>query len=424
MSATDKVSFVIRGGQPLEGDIKVGGMKNAATPVIAATLLVRDTCVIENVPRLSDVERMLDILRSLGSKVDWTGENELTIDTSAADIGTLDRQAVKAMRSSILLMGPLLARFHEVTIPEPGGCIIGNRPIDDHLRVLSSLQAEINKDDDGDLVLTTTGLVGSNNILPVFSVTATENAVMAAVTAEGTSVLRLAAAEPNVENLCEFLSAAGAKISGLGTHTLVIEGVKELHGTRHRVIPDQIEVGTFAVLGALTKGQLNIRGVVPEHLDIILLQFKRCGLNFELKGDTLTVETSSHLNSFKLQTLPYPGFPTDLQAPFGVLATQCSGTSLIHDPMYEGRLGYINELTKMGANATICDPHRVVVTGPTPLCGKEIRGLDLRAGATLVIAGLVAAGETVLHNAEVIDRGYEKIDERLRAVGAQIERVG
>lgn len=423
MSESQPTKFVIRGGRPLDGDIVVGGMKNAATPVIAATLLVPEPCVISNVPRLSDVERMLDILRSLGSSVEWTGANELTIDTGKADIGSLDAKAVKSMRSSILLMGPLLARFHEVTIPEPGGCIIGNRPIDDHLRVLGGLNASISENDDASLNLTTDGLKGANGILPVFSVTATENAIMAAATADGTTVIRLAAAEPHVENLVGFLNAAGARISGAGTHTLVVEGVKNLHGVSHRVIPDQIEVGTFAVLGALTKGTINIRGVMPEHLDIILLTLGRAGVRYELKGDTLVVAAQGRLDAFRLQTLPYPGFPTDLQAPFGVLATQCSGTSLIHDPLYEGRLGYINELTKMGANATICDPHRVVITGPTPLYGKEIRGLDLRAGATLVIAGLVASGETVLHNAEVIDRGYESIDERLRALGADIDRV-
>jgi len=423
MPEKEQTRFILRGGKPLDGDIVVGGMKNAATPVIAATLLVQEPCVIENVPRLSDVERMLDILRSLGSSVDWTGPNELTIDTKRADIGSLDAKAVKSMRSSILLMGPLLARFHEVTIPEPGGCIIGNRPIDDHLRVLTGLASSIRKGDDGLLHLTTDGLRGDNGILPVFSVTATENAVMAATTAKGTTVIKLAAAEPHVENLVAFLNSAGARISGAGTHTLIIEGVKKLHGTRHRIIPDQIEVGTFAVLGALTKGTLNIRGIVPEHLDIILLTLAKAGVRYEVKGDVLTVGPQGRLASFRLQALPYPGFPTDLQAPFGVLATQCSGTSLIHDPLYEGRLGYVNELLKMGANATVCDPHRVVITGPTPLYGNEIRGLDLRAGATLVIAGLVASGETVLHNAEVIDRGYERMDERLRALGADIERA-
>lgn len=423
MPDNEQVRFVIRGGRPLDGDIVVGGMKNAATPILAATLLVPEPCVIGNVPRLSDVERMLDILRSLGSSVEWTGPNELTIDTGKADIGSLDAKAVKSMRSSILLMGPLLARFHEVTIPEPGGCIIGNRPIDDHLRVLGGLDADIRHNEDGSLTLTTGGLKGSNGILPVFSVTATENALLAAATADGTTVIRLAAAEPHVQNLADFLNSAGARITGAGTHTLVVEGVRRLRGTKHRVIPDQIEAGTFAVLGALTKGTLNIRGVVPEHLDIILLTLDRAGVRYALKGDTLVVGGQGRLDAFRLQALPYPGFPTDLQAPFGVLATQCSGTSLIHDPMYEGRLGYINELAKMGANATICDPHRVVITGPTPLYGKEILGLDLRAGATLVMAGLVASGETVLHNAKVIDRGYERLDERLRALGAEIERV-
>jgi UDP-N-acetylglucosamine 1-carboxyvinyltransferase len=276
---------------------------------------------------------------------------------------------------------------------------------------------------DGTYRLTANGLTGATIILPEFSVTATENALMAAVTARGTTVIKLAAAEPHVENLCEFLNGAGAKISGLGTHTLTIEGVGKLHGVRHRIIPDQIEAGTLAVLGAVTKGTLNVRGVVPEHLDIILLTLRRIGVNFELKGDTIVLRSPGQMKSFRLQTMPYPGFPTDLQAPFGVLATQCAGTSLIHDPMYEGRLGYVNELLKMGANATICDPHRVVITGPTPLYGREIRGLDLRAGATLVIAGLIAAGETELHNAAVIDRGYDRLDERLRAVGADVVRV-
>ncbi|MFH1046997.1 MAG: UDP-N-acetylglucosamine 1-carboxyvinyltransferase [Patescibacteria group bacterium] len=423
MAANDQIRMVIRGGKPLNGDIQVGGMKNAATPIIAATLLIRDVCVLTNVPRLSDVERMLDILRSLGADLAWTGPNTLSIDTSKADIGSLDRQAVKAMRSSILLMGALLARFNEATIPQPGGCIIGNRPIDDHLRVLSGLNANIKSNDDGTLTLTTNGLTGSKQILPVFSVTATENALMAAVTATGTTIIRLAAAEPHVTDLGEFLVSAGAKISGLGTHTIVVEGVKALHSTTHRIIPDQIEAGTLAVLGALTKGTLNIRGVELDHLDMILLQLQRAGVNFEVKGDTLIMPSAGMLKSFKLQTLPYPGFPTDLQAPFGVLATQCAGTSLIHDPMYEGRLGYINELAKMGANATICDPHRVVVTGPTPLYGNEIHGLDLRAGATLVIAGLLASGETILHNAAVIDRGYERLDQRLRALGADIQRM-
>jgi len=413
--------FVIRGGRPLDGEIRVGGMKNAVTPILAATLLLSEPCVIRNVPRLSDVERMLDILRSLGSSVEWTGEHELTVDTRKADIASIDSRTVKSMRSSILLLGPLLSRFHFVELPEPGGCIIGNRPVDDHLRALEALGASIARED-GLYRLSADKLKG-NHILPVFSVTATENAIMAAVLAEGRTIIDLAAAEPHVADLARFLNAAGARISGAGTHTIVIDGVKKLKGAVHTIIPDQIEVGTFAVLGAVTKGTLRIRGVDPSHLDIILLMLKRAGVRYELEKDALTVGSQSSLSSFRLQTLPYPGFPTDLQAPFGVLATQCSGPTLIQDPMYEGRLGYINELIKMGANAVICDPHRVLITGPTPLYGTEIRGLDLRAGATLLIAGLIAQGEAILHGAEIIDRGYEKLDARLAAVGADITRL-
>jgi UDP-N-acetylglucosamine 1-carboxyvinyltransferase len=413
--------LLIRGGRPLEGDIRVGGMKNAATPIIAATLLVRGECVLRNVPRLSDVERMLDILRSLGAKVEWTGEHELTIDTTDADVGSLDAKAVKSMRSSILLMGPLLARFHEVEIPEPGGCNLGNRPIDDHLNVLQALGAACERSGTN-MRLTTAGLKGSVAV-PVFSVTATENAIMAAVLAEGRTHIKVAATEPHVQDLCRFLVTAGARIQGIGTHDLLIDGVSSLHAATHTVIPDQIETATFAVIGALTKGTLRIVGVEPEHLDMILLVMGRAGVRYTLDGNVLTMLKPASLSAFKLQTMPYPGFPTDAQAPFGLLATQCVGTTLIQDPLFDGRFGYVGELQKMGANATVCDPHRVLISGPTPLYGTEIRSLDLRAGATLIVAGLVAQGETVIHGAEIVDRGYEALDRRLAAVGADIERT-
>jgi UDP-N-acetylglucosamine 1-carboxyvinyltransferase len=295
--------------------------------------------------------------------------------------------------------------------------------LDAHLEVLGGLGAEISHDRANGLYhLRSSGLSGSV-VLPVFSVTATENAVMAAVLAKGQTIIKLAASEPHVEDLCRFLNSAGARIKGLGTHTLSIEGVKELKSTSYRIIPDQIEAGTFMALGAVTKGSLRITGVVPSHLDMVIRNLRRAGAAFEIKGDTVEMGETRSLDAFKLQTMPYPGFPTDLQQPFGVMATQCRGTSLIHDPMFEGRLGYVNELIKMGAGAVICDPHRVLITGPTPLYGQEIKGLDLRAGATMVIAGLVASGETVIHGAEVIDRGYERLDDRLRAVGAEIQRV-
>ena len=411
--------LVIRGGKKLAGSIPVRGMKNAATPIIAATLLLSEPAVITNVPRLTDVERMLDILRSLGAAAEWTAAHEVTIDTRAADLSSLDARAVKSMRSSILLMGPLLARFHEVALPEPGGCIIGNRPIETHLSALEALGAQISRRGT-DYVLRAGKLRGTEITLQEFSVTGTENALMAATLAEGRTVIKLAATEPHVQDLAHFLNAAGARISGIGTHTLTIEGVAKLGGVRHRLIPDQIEAGTFAVLGALMKSPLRITGADPSHLDIVTLKLRQAGAQVTVTAEGIDVMAPSTLKSFRLQAMPYPGFPTDLQAPFGVLATQCAGTSLIHDPMFEGRLGYIGELVKMGANATICDPHRVLVSGPTPLYGQEIRGLDLRAGATLVIAGLVATGETVIHGADVIRRGYEALDERLAALGADI----
>jgi UDP-N-acetylglucosamine 1-carboxyvinyltransferase len=414
--------FIIEGGKPISGKIKASGMKNAATPIIAATLLTSEKCVIGNVPKISDVLRMLDILKSLGAGVEWTGDHEVTICAKDADIKLLDEKSVKSMRSSILFLGPLLARFKKVTIPEPGGCIIGNRPPDTHFYALEKLGAKFTHTD-GHFHLETNGLRGSLIILPEFSVTATENILMAASLAEGKTEVHLAAAEPHVQDLIKFLGEMGAKISGAGTHTLKISGVEKLHGARHTLIPDQIEIGTLAVAAAVSGGEVTIENIVPEHLEIILLKLQEAGVNLEVGKDYLKIKPSKNLRAFRLQTLPYPGFPTDLQAPFGVLATQCQGTTLIQDPLFEGRMGYIGELVKMGANAIVADPHRVVITGPTPLVGQEIKSFDLRAGATLIIAGLIASGQTIINEAEIVDRGYEKIEERLRELGADIKRI-
>lgn len=415
--------FIIQGGQKLKGKIKISGMKNAATPIIAATLLTREECILENVPRITDVLRMLHILESLGAKVIWKKEHTVSISCKNVSLSSLDIETVKAMRSSVLFLGSMLARFKEVEMPEPGGCIIGNRPLGAHFRALETLGAKIIQKKDS-YSLRTSSLKGADIILPEFSVTATENALMASTLAQGETIIKLAAVEPHVLDLIKFLNKIGAKITEIGSHTLKIKGVKKLHGARHKIIPDQIEIGTFAIAAAVTRGEVDIVNIVPEHLDRILLSLKDAGVNFKLRKNMLSIrKTKKGLKSFKIQTLPYPGFPTDLQAPFGVLATQCRGTSLIHDPMYEGRMGYIKELEKMGANATVCDPHRVLITGPTPLYGKEIKSLDLRAGATVVIAGLVAKGETIINNAEILDRGYENLEERLKKLGANIKRV-
>lgn len=412
--------LIIKGGQKLNGEVEIGGMKNAAAPILAATLLTDEDCVINRVPRISDVEKITEIMKRLGAKVEWTGEHQVTVNCAKVDLQNIDKKLVKSMRASILFLGPLLARFKEVSLPEPGGCIIGNRPIDAHLFALRTLGAEISREKDF-FHLKTAGLKGAEIVLPEFSVTATENAIMAAALAEGVTTIKLAAAEPHVQDLIGFLNKMGAKIKGAGTHILSIEGVQKLSGARHELIPDQIEIGTFAVVAAATHGEVAIHPVVPEHLDKILSMISFAGVNWEIKGDALFIHHSHPLKSFKLQAMPYPGFPTDLQAPFGVLATECQGTSLIHDPLFEGRLGYVNELVKMGANAVICDPHRVLITGPTPLYGQEIKSFDLRAGATMIIAGLIADGETILNEAEMVYRGYERIDEKLRLLGADIE---
>lgn len=412
--------LIIKGGKKLNGEIKLAGMKNAATPIIAASLLTPEECLLDNVPRISDVERMIEIVRSLGAEVEWAGEHCLRILAAAIDPKKIDRKAVKSLRSSVLLLGPLLARCGEASLPEPGGCIIGNRPLDTHLFALSKLGAEITRTSSGYDI--SGRLQGATIILPEFSVTATENALMAAVLSPGKTVIKLAAAEPHVQDLVSFLNKMGAKIRGGGTHTLEIEGVGKLTGARHKIIPDQIEAGTFLALGAVTRGTVTVRGVDFNHLDSVISVLSRAGVNLEQGDDFITVRPAG-LTAFKLQALPYPGFPTDLQAPFGVLATQARGTSLIHDPLFEGRMGYVGELIKMGANAVVCDPHRVLISGPTPLYGTEIKSLDLRAGATMVIAGLVAEGETVINEADVLDRGYENLDERLRMLGAEIEKT-
>lgn len=415
------MKFVIEGGHSLKGEVEIMGMKNAATPILAATLLTSESCLLKNMPKISDVQVMIEILKSLGSEIEFLDEHTVRISNHNLSLHRLDKDSVCKMRSSILFMGPLLSRFGQVELPEPGGCIIGNRPIDTHVYALEQLGAKIERKN-GFYGMKVNGLKGAIIILPEFSVTATENALMAAVLAKGKTIIKLAAAEPHVQDLCHFLNEMGAKISGIGTHTLIVDGVKKVKGVEHTIIPDQIEVGTFAVAATVTRGEVKIKNIVPEHLEIILLKLKQMGVKFEVGENYLQIYPSTNLRAFKLQTMPYPGFPTDLQAPFGVLATQCHGTSLIQDPLFEGRMAYVQELIKMGANAIIADPHRVVITGPTPLYGQEIKSFDLRAGATLIIAGLIAHGQTIINQAEVVDRGYERIEERLGKLGASIKR--
>ncbi|MBI5135331.1 UDP-N-acetylglucosamine 1-carboxyvinyltransferase [Candidatus Uhrbacteria bacterium] len=418
--------FEITGRRKLQGQISVGGSKNAATPLLAASLLSNTPSTIRNVPKILDVTRMIELLELLGSVTRWVDRSTLTIDTSAVQPKRLRsakaRSLVKSMRSSVLLIGPLLARFGALTIPEPGGCILGKRPLGTHIAALKKLGATVRWESD-QFHIRAQRLVGRTIILPEFSVTATENIMMAAMAATGTTTIQTAAQEPHVMQLLAALTSMGARTSVLGTHAMAITAPRVIKGFRAEVGPDPIDAFTMVVAAVLTNGAVRISPFPWGTYDIVLELLRTIGVVWSQEGDALVMKPPHRLRAFNLLTLPYPGFPTDLQSIFGLLATQCQGTSLIHDPLYEGRLGYIAELVKMGANAVICDPHRVLITGPTPLVAGDIRSLDLRAGATLVLAGLTARGQTVIHDAEIIDRGYVSIDERLNALGASIRRT-
>lgn len=412
--------LIIKGGKKLEGEIRISGMKNAATPILAACFLANKKCIIKNIPDIIDVRVMLDILKSVGLKIDYQNHTVI-VEPGTIKVENLKQEFVRKLRSSILILGPLLARLGEISLPEPGGCIIGKRPIDTHLYAFEKLGAKVSHKDDR-VLIRAKNLKGTTVILPEFSVTATENLIMAACLAKGRTIIKLAAIEPHVIDLVNFLNKLGAKIKQELEHTIIIDGVKELGGAEHSIIPDNIEVGTFAIAALITEGKLKLNGVNHEHMNAVYSLLKRIGADLELEKNSLTISIKDKLKAFKLQTMPYPGFPTDLQAPFGLLATQCRGASLIHDPLFENRMGYVGELIKMGADATICDPHRILISGPTKLRGTEIKGLDLRAGATLVLAGLAAQGTTIVHGAENLDRGYEHFDGRLNSLGADIKR--
>ena len=420
--------FTIQGGTRLNGEISIPGNKNATTPLLAASLLIQDTVVLDNVPRIADVQNMIRLLQTMHVKIDWTAENQLTINTTDADITQLDEDLVKSMRSSVLFLGPLLSRFHSVTLPEPGGCTLGNRPLGTHYVALQQLGAAVNVKKTC-VEISAKKLKASEIILPEFSVTATENAIMAAVLLSGKTIIKGAAIEPHVQELISFLNDAGAKIELKPQHRIEITGVKKLHSVSHRIAGDPNEFAALAVLGALAADKIVIHGVRPDHNEMVMLKLADIGVNFTVsqpnKNNEVSVTITKSSKKYKavdIQALPFPGFPTDAQSPFTVLATQAEGTSLIHDPLYESRLIHVPDLIKMGAEATVCDPHRVMITGPTPLVGQNIKSFNIRAGATLMIAGIIAKGETVICDGDIIDRGYQELDQRLNALGAKISR--
>lgn len=415
--------FIINGGKPLKGEVKISGNKNAILPIMAATLLAQEDCVLENVPRINDVLVMGEILKDIGVEIEGLGTDKLVINAKKVSKSSLNPELVKKLRASILLLGPLLARFGKAKLRHPGGCIIGRRAVGTHFDALEALGAKtITTEENYESEVKTTH--PANIFLDEVSVTATENAMMMASLIPGVTVIEDAACEPHVSDLAQFLTAMGSRIEGAGTNRITIYGARSLHGARHKIGPDYIDAGTFAIIAAVTKSKLSIVGVKEKDLSMILLYLKRMGVGAKIQDDVLTVLPSKLVApAGKIQTRPWPGFPTDLMSPLIVLATQAEGTTLCHDWMYESRMFFVDKLITMGANITLCDPHRVLVTGPTKLKGKNLESPDIRAGMALVIAALCAQGKSEIANIEMIERGYEDIEDRLKILGADIKRV-
>ena len=422
-------SFVIEGGSPLHGRVTAAGNKNAALPILAACLLTSEPVLLRNVPRILDVETMIELLRDLGADVEWVGANEVRVHAEEVVKVELDEELCRRIRASILLAGPLLARCGRAIVPPPGGDVIGRRRIDTHVDAFERLGAVVETNRRYDM--RTDGLVGTRVFLDEASVTGTENAVMAAVLARGETTLSNAACEPHVQDLCRFLVSLGARISGIGSNVLRIEGVERLGGGEHRIGPDHIEIVSFIGLAAVTRGELTIDDVVPEDLEGILPVLERLGIETELEGASVRVPAEQRLEIRddlggqipKIEDGPWPAFPADLTSIALAVATQARGSVLIFEKMFENRLFFVDKLVNMGARIILCDPHRAVVSGPAQLYGERLTSPDIRAGMAMLIASLCAEGVSTIGNVAEIDRGYERIDERLRSVGARIERV-
>jgi UDP-N-acetylglucosamine 1-carboxyvinyltransferase len=422
--------FVIQGGVPLSGTIVPAGNKNGALPILASALLTDDEVVIRNVPRIADVEAMIDLLRHLGARADWIGENEVAIRADGISSTDVDRSLSERIRASFLLAGPLLARHGRALMPPPGGDVIGRRRLDPHLDAFKALGATV--EHGRDILLTAPqGLAPCDFLMDEPSVMATENALMAAALAPGDSIIRNAASEPHVQDLARMLVKMGAAIDGIGSNVMTVHGVERLHGCEHTVAPDHIEIGSFMALAGVTGGELTIKDVIPQDLRMICLVFRRLGLETELRGNDLFVPGGQKLVIHndaggyqpKVEDGPWPAFPADLTSIALALATQSEGSVIIHEKMFENRLFFTDKLQLMGAAITICDPHRALVVGPRRLRGERLESPDIRAGMAMLIAALCADGTTEIGNVRQIDRGYERIDERLRALGARIERV-
>ncbi|MBF8280887.1 MAG: UDP-N-acetylglucosamine 1-carboxyvinyltransferase [Candidatus Magasanikbacteria bacterium] len=414
--------FKIQGQIPLSGKISVSGAKNAALKAIAASLLSPQPLKITNFPFVHDVRSMLAVLETIGARI-TRGDHEVTIDTSNVASGNLLDAAARKIRTTTLLIGPLLHRFGEVQMGFPGGCVIGRRPIDIFINGYRALGVQVDEDD-GERFIFKGKVTGGEFFFPQVSVTATESLLLAACVGVGRTILKNVAMEPEIPALAEYLSAHNAKISGAGTASIIIEGVPEITAGEYKIIPDRVEAGSFLIMAAAARAELIVENCQPEHLESLLATFDQIGVPYTRRQTSVAVHKNDRtFASANIKTHEYPGFITDLQAPMTVFLTQCQGQSLVHETIFEGRLFYIDLLNRMGANILLCDPHRALVQGPSRLRGKIIDSPDIRAGMAMVIAGLIARGETIIGNIEQIDRGYEALDERLRRIGAEITRV-
>ena len=429
-SASQAVQFVVEGGHRLSGSIRPSGNKNAALPIVASALVTEHPVTLTNVPRIRDIETLAELIRSLGVSIDWAERNTLHIHAKEIRPEGLDRELAKKIRGSILLAGPLLGRCGRITIPPPGGDVIGRRRLDTHFLALEQLGARYTLTDV--IAMEAQTLRGADVFLDEPSVTGTENAMAAAVLAQGTTILRNAASEPHVQDLAHFLVALGAKIEGIGTNQLTIHGGATLGGADHRIGPDHIEVGSFIGLAAVTRSELRVEQAGVEHLRSTLMGFERLGIECRIDGADLVIpaeqgrvvqaDLGGHVPTISDQ--PWPAFPADVMSIAIVTATQCDGMVMMHEKMFESRMFFVDKLIGMGARIVLCDPHRAIVSGPSRLRGTTLESPDIRAGMAMLLAALCADGTSVINNVGQIERGYERIDERLNALGARIERVG
>lgn len=413
--------IIVRKSGPLKGAVKISGAKNSVLPIMAASLLAQDKVILEDIPALRDVEVISEVLSSLGADVKKHSDGIIEINSSNIDNSEAPYDLIKKMRASFLVIGPLLARMGRARVSLPGGCAIGARPIDLHLKGLSALGAKIDLGH-GYVEAQADKLVGDKIYLDFPSVGATENIMMAATMADGQTIIQNAAEEPEIVDLANFLNSLGANIKGAGTDTIKIQGVKELGGTRHTVIPDRIETGTYMVAAAITGGDVTIKNALTDHLKPMIAKLKECGVEIYENGDEIRVNASNGINAIDIKTLPYPGFPTDMQSQFMSLLSVAKGTSVIIETVFENRFMHVSELNRMGANIKI-EGHSAVVQGVGCLEGAQVRATDLRAGAALILAGLVADGTTEINEIHHIERGYVGIENKLRSLGANIERV-